>query len=108
MNQVLLIEQHSRRLQVSPEARVGLLRHHHQDIGLRDVRVKDGLVGDDQLRATGAAARFRAEALGQSREFAVVDGCGFANHHARQDNALSAESRDADFRGRHQFPPPPA
>ena len=96
INKIFLVEFHACRFQVHGEACMGFLRHGHQDIGLGEIGIKDGLVGDNQLRAARTAPGLRAETLRQGSEPAVMDGRGFTDHHARQDHALPAKTRDAD------------
>ena len=74
------------------ELLVRFLRHRDQDVGRGQVRVEDFGFGDDELGRAGAAARLRAEALGERGVLVVVERRGLAEDHADADDALAAET----------------
>ena len=105
LDHVLFVKQQTAGPDFRTEARASLLRHHHQNIRRADIGVEDRLIGNNQLDATSAAAGLRAEALSQGDVLVVVDRRCTANDHARQDDALAAESGDADLGGLHRRSP---
>src|SRR5215469_15083580 len=97
MYEVLFHDQCPAYFQLRHETRVGFLRHHDHDVGLRDVRIEDRLVGEQQLRAARATTCFGTEVLRHCGVGALVDRGGFAQNDGGEDHALSAESDDAKF-----------
>ena len=79
------------------EARVSLLREHHQHVRLGDVRIRDRLGGKHYRRARRAAARLRPEVLGHGGVGALKDGGGLADDGGGQNHALATEPRDSNF-----------
>ncbi len=76
---------------------VGLVRHHHQHVGTRDIGIKHRSVGQNDLRAASAAAGFRAEALRHGGKAVFVDAACLANDNGRENHALAAKPCDTDF-----------
>src|SRR5271165_1699122 len=96
-HQVLLDDEDAVGLQLGGEERVGFLRHGDEDVGAGYIRIEDGFIGEDDLRAAGAAAGLRAEGLGHGGEALFKNATGLADHDGRQDDALSAKTRYTDF-----------
>src|ERR1035438_3656309 len=96
--QILLHNQDAAGLQLRLEDLISFLAHHHQDVRLGDVGVKDGLAGENHLGGRRAAAGFRAEALRHGGVGALEDSGGLADDDGGENYALAAEAGDADFR----------
>ena len=97
-HQFLLHNQDPAGLQLRREDRVRFLAHHHQDVRLGHVWVQNRLARKNHLRGRRPSARLRPEALRHRGVAAFEDRRRLPDHRRRQNHALPAEARDADFR----------
>ena len=101
LHQLVLVQHQSVGLELRRELDKRVLRKQHQNVRAPHVGIANCLVGHDDLGAARAAARLGPEGLDEGCVPAAVDGGGFSNDGTAQDDALAAQTADANFRPSH-------